>query len=289
MSVPVWRRAGRLARAARYVPLSSVTLFDVRKLATSSLVLAAVLTGCAATPATTGDSAPERLRVEVLATMPHDIAAFTEGLELAGGTLYEGTGLESRSVVQAGPPGQAPSVRVTLPAPLFGEGVTVVGPTLWQLTWQNGVAIQRDAATLAEQRRVPYSGEGWGLCHQPARDRLVMSDGTSTLTFRDPRSFAETGRTTVRADGETYSQINELECVGDTVYANIWQTDTIIRVDSASGQVTASIDASGLLSGDERGRADVLNGIAAVPGTDQFLITGKLWPKMFRVRFVPSP
>jgi glutamine cyclotransferase len=264
----------------------------VRKLFTSSIVLAAVLTGCAATSSTSppaGSTAePPRLRPEVIEVLPHDTAAFTEGLELVGTTLYEGTGLSGKSVVQAGPLGKAPVMRAGLPAPLFGEGITVLGPTLWELTWQDGIAIERDSATLAEKRRVTYGGEGWGLCHQPARDRLVMSNGTDKLTFRDPRTFAETGSVSVRSDGEPVTQINELECVGDDVYANVWQTDTILRIDSATGVVTATIDASGLLSAGERAQADVLNGIAAVPGTDQFLLTGKLWPKMFKVKFVPS-
>jgi glutamine cyclotransferase len=259
----------------------------MRKLVTLSIILATVLAGCGGTYAPGND--PPRLRAEVLEVLPHDTSAFTEGLELAGGTLYEGTGLPGRSVVQAGPPGQPPTLRAELPAPLFGEGITVLGPTLWQLTWQDGIAIERDTATLAEKRRVAYRGEGWGLCHQPERDRLVMSNGSASLTFRDPRTFAETGGVTVRYGDRTFTQINELECVGDTVYANVWQTDTILRIDSTTGLVTATIDASGLLSSSEREQADVLNGIAAIPGTDQLLITGKLWPKMFEVRLVPAP
>jgi glutamine cyclotransferase len=266
----------------------------VRKLLTSSIVLVAVLAGCAATSAPveqpTGSPAPPlRLKPEVLEVLPHDPSAFTQGLEFAGATLYEGTGLTGRSVVQAGPPGQAPTVRAALPSELFGEGLTVVGPTLWQLTWQNGFAIERDASTLAERRRVPYSGEGWGLCHQQGSDRLVMSNGSDRLTFRDPRTFAETGGVTVHTGTQTVGQLNELECVGDSVYANVWQTDTILRVDAATGAVTATIDAAGLLSASEGSTADVLNGIAAVPGTDQLLLTGKLWPKMFKVRLVPEP
>ncbi|MDT7729583.1 MAG: glutaminyl-peptide cyclotransferase [Actinomycetota bacterium] len=262
----------------------------MRKLFTSSIILVAVLTGCAATSVPAEPStAMQRLKPEVLQVLPHDPAAFTEGLELVGGTLYEGTGLTGRSVVQSGPLGQAPSTRAALSPELFGEGITVVGPTLWQLTWQNGFAIERDSATLAEQRRVPYSGEGWGLCHQPGDDRLVMSNGSDRLTFRDPRTFAETGAVTVHSGEQTFSQLNELECVGDAVYANVWQTDSILRIDAATGAVTATIDASGLLSAAERGQADVLNGIAAVPGTDRFLLTGKLWPKMFEVRLVPAP
>jgi glutamine cyclotransferase len=261
----------------------------VRKLFTSLIVLAGVLAGCGATstPAQPA-SEPSRLRPEVVEVLPHDTSAFTEGLELVGGTLYEGTGLSGRSMVRAGPLGQEPVVRADLPAPLFGEGITVLGRTLWELTWQDGIAIERDTATLAEKRRVTYNGEGWGLCHQPGRDRLVMSNGSDKLTFRDPRTFAGTGGVTVRSGDRTFTQINELECVGDTVYANVWQTDTILRIDSATGTVTAIIDAASLLSASERAQADVLNGIAAVPGTDQFLLTGKLWPKMFKVKFVPS-
>ncbi|RZQ61827.1 glutaminyl-peptide cyclotransferase [Amycolatopsis suaedae] len=244
-----------------------------------AMLLAATLTSCAADEGE--PSGPEQLKLQVLEVLPHDPAAFTQGLELAGDTLYEGTGLPGRSQLRAGPVAGPPQRAVTLPAPLFGEGITLVGPSVWQLTWQDGFAIERDAATLAEKRRVPYPGEGWGLCHQPGRGRLVMSDGTDRLTFRDPVTFAEVGAVTAPLD-----KLNELECVGDDVYANVWQTDRILRLD-ANGQLTAEIDASGLLTAQEKAEADVLNGIAAVPGTDQFLVTGKLWPKMFRVKLVP--
>ncbi|KFZ84314.1 glutaminyl-peptide cyclotransferase [Amycolatopsis sp. MJM2582] len=254
----------------------------MRTLMTTSLLLAAVLGGCAAAPVSdAAPPAPEKLKVRVLSTLPHDPGAFTQGLEFSGETLYEGTGLVGKSSMRAGPAGAAPAVRQELPG-LFGEGITVLGATAWQITWKDGVAIERDAKTLAELRRVTYTGEGWGLCHHDGR--LVMSDGSSKLTFRDPVSFAPTGGVDVGRD-----QLNELECVGDSVYANVWQTDRILRIDAATGRVTGEIDASGLLDGAERGAADVLNGIAAVPGTDEFLITGKLWPKMFRVKFVPVP
>jgi glutaminyl-peptide cyclotransferase len=244
------------------------------------LVLVATLAACAvAMP-----SDIPQLRVEVLGTLPHDTTAFTEGLEFSGTTLYESTGLVGRSSLRAGPAGQPPTKTVMLPSPLFGEGVTVLGPTLWQLTWQNGIAIERDSTTLAELRRVSYQGEGWGLCHQ--QHRLVMSNGSDRLTFRDPVSFAALGQVTVHGNGQTYSQLNELECVGNTVYANVWQTNEILRVDADTGAVTGLIDAAGLLTPEQQVGTDVLNGIAAVPGTDEFLLTGKLWPVMFRVKFV---
>lgn len=250
---------------------------------TMSLLLAAVLGGCAAAPVSdAAPPAPEKLKVRVVSTLPHDPAAFTQGLEFSGETLYEGTGLVGKSSMRAGPPGAAPSVRQDLPG-LFGEGITVLGPTAWQITWKDGVAIERDAKTLAELRRVTYTGEGWGLCHREDTGQLVMSDGSSKLTFRDPVTFAPTGTVEVGRD-----QLNELECVGTSVYANVWQTDRILRIDAATGRVTGEIDASGLLDAAERGSADVLNGIAAVPGTDEFVLTGKLWPRMFRVKFVPA-
>ncbi len=249
---------------------------------TTSLLLAATLGGCAAAPVSdAAPPVPEKLKVQVLSTLPHDPAAFTQGLEFSGETLYEGTGLVGRSSMRAGPAGAAPSVKADLPD-LFGEGITVLGPTAWQITWKDGVAIERDAKTLAERRRVNYTGEGWGLCHREGTGQLVMSDGSSKLTFRDPVTFAPTGSVETGRD-----QLNELECVGDSVYANVWETDRILRIDATTGRVTGEIDASGLLDASERTSADVLNGIAAVPGTSEFVITGKLWPKMFRVKFAP--
>ncbi|MFF1612200.1 glutaminyl-peptide cyclotransferase [Amycolatopsis sp. NPDC058278] len=247
----------------------------------TSLLLAAALGGCAGAPAQ--EPGPERLTVQVLTTLPHDPTAFTEGLEFAGDTLYESTGLAGRSTLTAGPAGGGPRTTATLPSPLFGEGVTVLGPTLWQLTWQDGFAIERDATTLAELRRVPFQGEGWGLCHQEG-GRLVMSNGSSRLTFRDPKTFAVTGGVDVGRD-----QLNELECVGGDVYANVWHTDTVLRIEAATGRVTGTIDAGQLRAEvNATGAEDVLNGIAAVPGTGDFLLTGKQWPVTFRVRFVPA-
>ncbi|WP_236041869.1 glutaminyl-peptide cyclotransferase [Streptomyces sp. Y2F8-2] len=230
----------------------------------------------------------ERLRVRVLEILPHDPKAFTQGLEMAGGTLYEDTGISGQSSVRAGPPGKPPTVRAALPAPLFGEGITLVGRRLWQLTWRDRIAIERDAATLKEVRRVPYPDEGWGLCLQGASHRLVTSDGSQRLTFRDPGTLAKTGQVMVALEGRPVTQLNELECVGTTVYANVLSSDRIMRIDSATGTVTATIDASGLLRPGELVPGSALNGIAAVPGTKQFLITGKFWPKMFRVEFVPA-
>lgn len=207
---------------------------------------------------------------------------YTEGLEIHNGVLYEGSGLVGQSRVRAGTLSGTRLREAALPAPLFGEGLTVTDAGLWQLTWTNGVAIERDPATLAQRRVVDYPGEGWGLCHDERR--LVMSDGSDRLTFRDPVTFAPLGQVQVRLDGEPVRALNELECTRGVVWANVFQTDRIMRIDPRTGAVTGVVDASGLFN--PRAEADVLNGIAAIPGTDQFLVTGKHWPSLFRVRFV---
>lgn len=237
--------------------------------------------------ALTGDSAQSIpvLRPEVLAEVPHDPSAFTQGLELHEGTLYEGTGLEGRSQLRELDPATGEVRRAeSLPGQLFGEGIAVVEDRIWQLTWQDGVVLEWDRATLSLRQQLPLDGEGWGLCHDGTR--LVRSDGTDRLRFHDPTTFAETGSVTVTIDDEPVTQLNELECVDGQVWANVWPSDVLVRIDPASGRVTAAVDASGLLDPEQRANADaVLNGIAAL-GNDEYLLTGKLWPVSFRVRFV---
>jgi glutamine cyclotransferase len=236
-------------------------------------------------PAEASPNVP-RLRVEVVARYPHDTGAFTEGLELHDGRLYEGTGRTGQSDLRVVEPKTGGvRARAALPEPVFGEGITVVGRRIWQLTFQNEFAFLRDRDTLAEIRRVPYQGEGWGLCHDAARHRLVMSDGGARLTFRDPETFRPLGSVPVTVDGRSMRGINELECVGDKVWANVWRTDRIVRIDAVSGRVEAVADAAEVRSRSDADDADVLNGIASVPGTGTFLITGKLWRWTFLVRF----
>jgi glutamine cyclotransferase len=257
-----------------------------RSLALVGLTGAALLT---LAPTAQAQTAPQQLGVEVLASYPHDTTAFTQGLELEDGVLYEGTGLHGRSEMRVveRETGEV-TQRVALPASAFGEGIAVVGQQIWQLTFQEQFAFRRDRATLEEIDRVTYEGEGWGLCHEPDRGRLVMSNGSSELTFRDPETFAPSGSVTVTRDGQPLRSLNELDCTGGKVWANVWLTDEIVRIDPATGTVEAVVNAAGLLTDAERASADVLNGITAVPCTDTFLVTGKLWPKMFLVRFVEA-
>lgn len=246
------------------------------------MTAALVLTACAAGFVAETGHGVDRLRLEVLAELPHDPAAFTQGLELDGGVLYEGTGLVGRSQLRALDPATGAVRRaVDLPDGLFGEGITVVGSRIWQLTYTEGVALEWDRATLTLLRRVRTTGEGWGLCFDGTR--LVRTDGSARLRFHDPVTFADIGSVEVTLNGQPLPRINELECVDGTVWANVWPTDRIVAIDPSTGRVTAVVDASGLLTAAQRERADVLNGIAAVrPG--EFLLTGKLWPTTFRVQ-----
>lgn len=230
--------------------------------------------------------ATEELRVRVIRKYPHAADAFTQGLVWHEGVLYESTGQYGRSSLRKVrlEDGRVLAQRRLEPS-LFGEGLALVGKRLVQLTWRSGVAIVSDLATLEQKERLHYEGEGWGLCFDGRA--LVMSDGSSILQLRDPESMALLGEVSVLKDGRPVQRLNELECVGSDIYANLWQENEILRIDAKTGRVTASIDASGLLSPSEARRADVLNGIAYKPDSQTFLLTGKLWPHVFEVELAP--
>ena len=239
------------------------------------------------------------LAVDIIEALPHDPASFTQGLALDGETMFESIGryggsalieLAEPEPVPGGTadPGFVASRRVPVDAAFFAEGLAVVEDRLIQLTWKEGTAFVYDAESLEVVDEFSYEGEGWGLCYQDEEERLVMSDGSATLTFRDPDTFEELGSVEVTLDETDLASLNELECVGDMVYANVWKSDHIAVINPADGAVTAVIDASGLVA--ENPGADVLNGIAYDEATDTFLVTGKLWPTMYRLRFVkPEP
>jgi glutaminyl-peptide cyclotransferase len=167
----------------------------------------------------------------------------------------------------------------------FGEGLALVEERLIQLTWRAGIAFVYDLDSFEVVDRYTYEGEGWGLCYDGKR--LVMSDGTSRLKLRDAESFEVVGSLDVTFKGTAVRGLNELECAEGWIFANVYTTNDIVRIDPVSGEVTALIRASGLLSRDEARQADVLNGIAYDPVEGRFLLTGKLWPKLFEVRFLP--
>jgi len=200
------------------------------------------------------------------------------------GSLYESTGLYGHSSLREVDPTTGEVVRqVNLDESLFAEGITVVGETLVMLTWREGLALVFDIESLDVVANHTYAGEGWGLCYDGTH--LVMSNGTSELAFRDPDDFSVVSTLQVTDQLGEVSLLNELECVGDRVYANVWGSDSIIAIDKATGEVNLTIDASILAENESNEYNDVMNGIAYVPEQDAFLVTGKNWTSMHLVSF----
>jgi glutamine cyclotransferase len=220
--------------------------------------------------------------VRVVAAHPHDRAAFTQGLLFHDGKLYESLGLEGRSALREVEISTGRVVReVRLPGRQFGEGLALAGDRLVQLTWRDGVAHVWRLADFAPAGELRFEGEGWGLAFDGRR--FIQSDGSATLTFRSATDFSPLGKLAVVRDGRPEAFLNELELAGGALYANVWQSDEIVRIDLARGRVDAAWSAAGLLTPEERARAEVLNGIAWNPATNRFYLTGKLWPWLFEV------
>ncbi len=212
---------------------------------------------------------------------------------LHGGTFYESSGEYGTSNLrQADPKTGAVLRELPLPAKYFAEGLALTHDNrLVQLTWKEQTAFVYNPDTFARIGTFSYSGEGWGLCYDNDSRTFYMSNGSASLAERDSKTFDVTRQIPVTLDGQPILNLNELECVGDPVYANVWLTDQIMRIDKKTGNVTGVIDASGLISAAERAQAGtngVLNGIAYDPQTQTFYITGKLWPWIFDVQFVPD-
>jgi glutamine cyclotransferase len=221
---------------------------------------------CALMVALKAQAAVPEYGYRVVHTYPHDRTAFTEGLFYLDGFLYESTGLEGRSSIRKEKleTGEVLQSR-TVPPQYFGEGIVAWKDRLISLTWQS---------------------HGWALTRDD--HRLIMSDGTSELRFLDPDTLKELGRVRVTDEGRPVDQLNELEYVKGQVFANIWQTNRIARIDPNTGKVVGWIDLSGLLSDADQKAApvDVLNGIAYDAKADRLFVTGKLWPKLFEIKLV---
>ncbi len=247
-------------------------------------------------------AAPITYSYQVVRRYPHDPRAFTEGLVYVGDdTLYEGTGEYNQSSLREVRLSTGQVLRqVNLSDPtLFGEGVSPVGDTIFQLTWQSCVGFLYHRADLTRYGQFSFpqaSGggcamEGWGLTYDGAQ--LIMSDGTSRLSFIDPVATIQSGKLAITRQvpvtlgGSPVIHINELEYVHGAVFANIWMTNTIMRIDPATGQVTGTLDLSGLLSPAERAGTDVLNGIAYDSAGDRLFVTGKYWPALFEIKLAP--
>jgi glutamine cyclotransferase len=230
-----------------------------------------------------------RVTVKVLHTYPHDRLAFTQGLVVDQGALVESTGLNGKSTLRRVTLTTGAVVKkVTVPAEYFAEGMTILGNTIYQLTWKGQKGFTYNRETFAKTGEFAYTGEGWGLTTDGTS--LILSDGTSTLRFLDPNTFAVTRSVTVTSEGLDVSMLNELEFVQGQVWANVWQTDYIVRIDPKNGNVLAWIDLTGLLPASERtAETDVLNGIAYDSAGNHIYVTGKLWPKLYEVKIVPKP
>ena len=230
---------------------------------------------------------------EIINTFPHDPNAFTQGLIWIDGILYEGTGRYKQSTLRrvALDTGQVLQMK-PLPPELFGEGITLFDDKIVQLTWQNGLGFVYNPKTFELIGQFTYPTEGWGITHDG--QQLIMSDGSATLYFWDPDTFTETGHVDVFDENGPVVRLNELEYINGEIYANIWQTDRIARIDPKTGRVTGWILLTDLLSPEElTNPSDMANGVAVLNGiaydadNDRLFVTGKLWPKLFEIKVVP--
>ena len=232
---------------------------------------------------------PQLLQIVVIRELLHSPTAFTQGLEISDGRLYESTGARAdrASTLRELNRDTGDVLRLhEITEDVFAEGITFVDDRIYQLTWKDELALVWDPEPeeFAEVDRFSYEGQGWGLCYNGRV--LVMSDGSAELHFRDPITFERAGNPVlVTLDGEELPSLNELECVGDRVWANVWQTDLIVQIDPVTGRVLALADASDLGQPRPDDANAVLNGIAWDPDTETFLITGKDWPVMYEMYF----
>ena len=217
---------------------------------------------------------------------PHDSNAFCQGLTIAGGQMYEGTGREGQSTLRRVDLATGRVLQQhAIDRRQFGEGIAVMGDRIYQLTWKARTCYVYDRETFREQGRFRYEGQGWGLTHDGTH--LIMSDGSSRLRFLDPQTFEVVRQVWVRSSGRAVTNLNELEFVEGEVFANVWRKDRIARIDPETGDVTSWIDLSTLYPARQRRSADhVLNGIAYDAEAKRLFVTGKNWPKLYEIQLV---
>jgi glutamine cyclotransferase len=222
----------------------------------------------------------------IVNTYPHDRNAFTQGLVFEDGVLYEETGRFGHSTLRRVELETGDILQIReLSAQFFGEGITIYGNKIIQLTWQSNIGFVYDKNSFELLQEFNYSTEGWGITHDG--ERLIMSDGTSTLHFLDPQTFEEISQLEVFDNDGPVTRLNELEYVQGEIYANVWQTDRIARIAPETGRVIGWVDLGGLLTTEDRSETvDVLNGIAYDAETDRLFVTGKLWPKLFEIELI---
>jgi glutamine cyclotransferase len=228
----------------------------------------------------------EDLSYRVVSTRSHDAQCYTQGLEFLGPRLFESGGGYGVSTIREVDPQTGEVIRRRpMARHVFAEGITILNDELFVLTWKENTAYVFEPDTFRPIRQHTYEGEGWGLTHNGSE--LIMSNGSSTLRLIDPETFTVIRSVTVTEGSREVDQLNELEFVDGEVFANIYQSDRIARIDAGTGKVTGWLDLSGLRKQLPRPHnAEVLNGIARDPATGRFLVTGKLWPKMFEIEIM---
>lgn len=232
------------------------------------------------------DVVPELYGYQIFKTLPHDPESFTQGLEWSDGLLYEGTGLHGKSaIMQVDPETGKSLIRKNLDQEFFGEGITILGDKLYQITWQNKRGFVYQLPQIEKIKEFGYASDGWGLTN--LNNQLIMSDGTNRLFFINPDQFNQNKVLEVWDNKRPVDAINELEEIDGFIYGNKYQTDTLVKIDPKSGKILAYIDLTGLLpDADRNGEEDVLNGIAWKADEKLIYVTGKNWPKMYGIRLV---
>lgn len=224
---------------------------------------------------------------KIVRRIPHELPAFTQGLAIDGNFIYESTGLYGQSSLRRYELSSGKILqKVMLPSQYFAEGIAIFTNEIFQLTWKEQRAFVYNVHSLQVKRELPFSGAGWGLCREG--NTFWMSDGSAILTRRDVQTFAPLDTLLVKYQEIPIKGLNDLECVGNHLYANVFGQNRLLQIDKRTGEVTGIIDASNLLLPQETallGKEDVLNGIAFLPSTHTFLITGKNWPWIFEVSF----
>lgn len=241
------------------------------------------------TPSPAGVLQAQQLKYEVVQSFPHDRRAFLQGLLWHNGYLYESTGLEGQSTLRRVDLSTGRVLQIAkLPPQIFGEGLALVDNRLIQISWQSQRAFVYDLATFKLLNEWSYEGEGWGITYDGKQ--LIMSDGSDVLTFRDAETFQPVRKINVTLNGRPLDKLNELEWIEGEVWANVWQTDLIVRIDPQTGQVKSFLDLTGILPPKMRsGKEDVLNGIAYDREKKRIFVSGKLWPRLFEIRVGESP
>lgn len=249
------------------------------------MMLVFALAMLAEPPAATapGPAPVERCGYRIVQSYPHDTSSFTQGLFWHGGHLYEATGQYGRSrIARLDLKSGKALVQTPFPRDQFGEGITRWGDQIIGVTWKSGIGHRWRLKDLKPLGTFRYAGEGWGVTM--VRDSLVLSDGTPELRFFDPATMAEQRRVTVRFAGRPVAMINELETIDGQIWANLWMTDVIVRIDPATGTIVSLVDLSGLKADAGAGGTDsVLNGIAWDTKAKRLFVTGKYWPKLYEI------